>query len=41
MPHLSATTIAYRKVGEGPALMLVDGALSVHSSGGKSELANG
>ncbi len=33
------TTIAYDKVGEGPALILVDGALSVHSSGGKSELA--
>ena len=34
------TTIAYDKVGEGPALILVDGALSVHSSGGKSELAD-
>jgi pimeloyl-ACP methyl ester carboxylesterase len=33
------TTIAYDKVGEGPAVILVDGALSVHSSGGKSELA--
>jgi pimeloyl-ACP methyl ester carboxylesterase len=33
------TTIAYDKVGEGPALILVDGALSVHSSGGKAELA--
>jgi pimeloyl-ACP methyl ester carboxylesterase len=33
------TTIAYDKVGEGPALILVDGALTVHSSGGKSELA--
>ena len=33
------TTIAYDKVGAGPALILVDGALSVHSSGGKSELA--
>ena len=33
------TTIAYDKVGEGPTLILVDGALSVHSSGGKSELA--
>jgi pimeloyl-ACP methyl ester carboxylesterase len=33
------TTIAYDKVGDGPALILVDGALSVHSSGGKSELA--
>jgi pimeloyl-ACP methyl ester carboxylesterase len=33
------TTIAYDKVGEGPALIVVDGALSVHSSGGKSELA--
>lgn len=33
------TTIGYDKVGEGPALVLVDGALSVHSSGGKSELA--
>src|SRR5215469_14251719 len=33
------TTIGYDKVGEGPALILVDGALSVHSSGGKSELA--
>lgn len=28
------TTIAYDKVGEGPALIVVDGALSVHSSGG-------
>jgi pimeloyl-ACP methyl ester carboxylesterase len=34
------TTIAYDKAGEGPALILVDGALSVHSSGGKSELAS-
>ena len=33
------TTIAYDKAGDGPALILVDGALSVHSSGGKSELA--
>lgn len=33
------TTIAYDTVGEGPPLTLVDGALSVHSSGGKSELA--
>jgi pimeloyl-ACP methyl ester carboxylesterase len=33
------TTIAYDTVGQGPALLLVDGALSVHSSGGKSELA--
>src|ERR1700756_594086 len=33
------TTIAYDNVGEGPALILVDGALSVHSSGGKAELA--
>jgi pimeloyl-ACP methyl ester carboxylesterase len=33
------TTIAYDKVGAGPGLILVDGALSVHSSGGKSELA--
>jgi pimeloyl-ACP methyl ester carboxylesterase len=33
------TTIAYDKSGAGPALILVDGALSVHSSGGKSELA--
>jgi pimeloyl-ACP methyl ester carboxylesterase len=33
------TTIGYDEVGDGPALMLVDGALSVHSSGGKSELA--
>jgi pimeloyl-ACP methyl ester carboxylesterase len=32
------TRIAYDKVGEGPALIVVDGALSVHSSGGKSEL---
>ena len=34
------TTIGYDKVGEGPALILVDGALSVHSAGGKSGLAN-
>jgi pimeloyl-ACP methyl ester carboxylesterase len=33
------TTIAYDKAGGGPALIVVDGALSVHSSGGKSELA--
>jgi pimeloyl-ACP methyl ester carboxylesterase len=33
------TIIAYDKVGEGPPLILVDGALTVHSSGGKSELA--
>jgi len=33
------TTIAYDKVGEGPAVIFTDGALSVHSSGGKSELA--
>jgi hypothetical protein len=29
-----STAIAYDKSGEGPALILVDGALSVHSSGG-------
>lgn len=33
------TTIAYRKQGEGPALILVDGALTVHSSGSGPELA--
>jgi pimeloyl-ACP methyl ester carboxylesterase len=33
------TTIAYDKQGAGPALILVDGALSIHSSGGKWELA--
>lgn len=33
------TTIAYDKAGDGSALILVDGALSVHSAGGKSELA--
>ena len=33
------TTIAYDTAGEGPALILVDGALTVHSAGGKSELA--
>jgi pimeloyl-ACP methyl ester carboxylesterase len=33
------TTISYEKQGQGPALILVDGALSVYSSGGKSELA--
>ena len=33
------TTIAFDKIGQGPALILVDGALSVHSSGGKAELA--
>src|SRR5215813_4101014 len=33
------TTISYEKQGEGPALILVDGALSVYSSGSKSELA--
>ena len=32
------TTIAYDKQGEGPALILVDGALTVHSSGSASEL---
>ena len=33
------TTIAYDKLGEGPPLVLVDGALTVHSSGSGSELA--
>ena len=33
------TTIAYDQRGEGPALILVDGALSVHSAGSGSELA--
>lgn len=33
------TSIAYDMAGAGPALILVDGALTVHSSGGKSELA--
>jgi pimeloyl-ACP methyl ester carboxylesterase len=33
------TTIAYDQQGEGPALILVDGALTVHSSGSGSELA--
>ena len=33
------TTISYERQGEGPALILVDGALSVFSSGGKAELA--
>jgi pimeloyl-ACP methyl ester carboxylesterase len=33
------TTIAYHKQGEGPALILIDGALTVHSSGSGSELA--
>src|SRR5215469_14740772 len=33
------TKIAYDKQGAGPALILVDGALTVHSAGGKSELA--
>jgi pimeloyl-ACP methyl ester carboxylesterase len=33
------TTIAYQKQGEGPALILVDGALTVHWSGSGSELA--
>lgn len=33
------TTIAYDKEGDGPALIVVDGALTVHSSGGKSDLA--
>jgi pimeloyl-ACP methyl ester carboxylesterase len=33
------TTIAYDQRGEGPALILVDGALTVHSSGSGSELA--
>jgi pimeloyl-ACP methyl ester carboxylesterase len=32
------TTIGYDKRGEGPALILVDGALTVHSSGSRSEL---
>jgi pimeloyl-ACP methyl ester carboxylesterase len=34
------TTIAYDKQGEGPAVILVDGALTVHSSGSKSELGD-
>src|ERR1700760_438393 len=33
------TTIAYDEQGEAPALILVDGALTVHSSGSGSELA--
>ena len=33
------TTIAYDKRGDGPATILVDGALTVHSSGSGSELA--
>src|SRR5260370_9532227 len=33
------TAIAYDKQGEGPALILVDGALTVHSSGSGWELA--
>jgi pimeloyl-ACP methyl ester carboxylesterase len=33
------TTIAYDQRGEGPALILVDGALTVHSAGSGSELA--
>jgi pimeloyl-ACP methyl ester carboxylesterase len=33
------TTIAYGKQGDGPVLILVDGALTVHSSGSGSELA--
>jgi len=33
------TRIAYDERGEGPALILVDGALTVHSSGSGSELA--
>src|ERR1700677_1901567 len=33
------TAIAYDKEGEGPALILVDGALTVHASGSGSELA--
>jgi pimeloyl-ACP methyl ester carboxylesterase len=33
------TMIAYDKQGDGPALILVDGALTVHSSGSGSELA--
>jgi pimeloyl-ACP methyl ester carboxylesterase len=33
------TTIAYDQQGEGPALILVDGALTVHSSGSGAELA--
>ena len=33
------TTIAYDSHGEGPALILVDGALTVHSSGSGAELA--
>ena len=32
------TTIAYDQRGDGPALILVDGALTVHSSGSRSEL---
>jgi pimeloyl-ACP methyl ester carboxylesterase len=33
------TTIAYDEQGEGPAVILIDGALTVHSSGSGSELA--
>ena len=39
LSSLDGTTIAYDKQGEGPALILVDGALTVHSSGSGSELA--
>ena len=35
------TTIAYDKVGEGPALILVDGAMSVHSSGATNNKRRG
>jgi pimeloyl-ACP methyl ester carboxylesterase len=33
------TTIAFDKQGAGPALLLVDGAMTTHSSGSKPELA--
>jgi pimeloyl-ACP methyl ester carboxylesterase len=34
------TKIAYDKQGDGPALLLVDGAMSTRSSGSKPELVN-
>jgi pimeloyl-ACP methyl ester carboxylesterase len=39
LSSLDGTTISYDQQGEGPALIVVDGALTVHSSGSGSELA--
>jgi pimeloyl-ACP methyl ester carboxylesterase len=39
VPSADGTTIGYDSRGEGPAVILVDGAMSTHSTGGKAALA--